>query len=142
MPCTALPRLPALRSASIVVPAEPRDLGARHVGHDVERLAEDARVGDDRLDAERPQAIAHVRDLRAFGVERADEQDGRHWMWFDGATVPWFGGDRNELMFVIFLEFVLKLMPNGMTKVGNARRFLSPSNLRALETRELLVDLL
>ena len=57
---------------------EPRDLGPRHVGHDVERLAQDAGVGDDQSDAERPQAIAQIRDLRALGVERADEQDGLH----------------------------------------------------------------
>ena len=54
--------------------AEPRHFGPRHVGHDVERTGQDAGVGDDRRQAERLQAIADVGDLRALGVEGADQQ--------------------------------------------------------------------
>ena len=48
---------------------EARHLGARDVGHDVERPGEDARVGDEVADAERLQAITDIGDLRALGVE-------------------------------------------------------------------------
>ena len=57
------------------VPAGRGDLGARHVGDDPLRLAEDPRVDDDRLAAERADAVAHVRDLGALRVEGPDEDD-------------------------------------------------------------------
>ena len=67
-------------------PAEPRDFRARHVGYDVERPAEDARVGDDGAEAERLQAIANVCDLGALGIECADEQDRLHATCASGAS--------------------------------------------------------
>ena len=58
--------------------AEAGDFGARHVGYEVERTAQDARVGHDGAEAERMQAIPDVRDLGALGVKCADEQNRLH----------------------------------------------------------------
>ena len=49
------------------------DADRQRLVNDAERLAENSRVGDDRLDAERPHAIAHVRNLGSFRVKRADQ---------------------------------------------------------------------
>ncbi len=78
MPCTASPRLPAWRRRLDRLAAEPRDFGARHVGHDVERPGQDAGVRHDRRQAERLQPIAQVRDLRPLGVEGPNQQNGCH----------------------------------------------------------------
>ncbi len=58
--------------------AEPRHFRARDVRDDVERPAENAGVGHDRPKAQRLEAVADVGDLRAFGIERADEEDRLH----------------------------------------------------------------
>jgi hypothetical protein len=54
-----------------------RHLGARDVRLAAGRLADDARVDDDRLGAERAQAVADVGDLCALRVEGADQRDRR-----------------------------------------------------------------
>jgi hypothetical protein len=50
----------------------PADVGLR------QRLAEHARVDEQHVDARLAQAVAQVRVLDALGVQRADEDDGRH----------------------------------------------------------------
>ena len=75
---TAAPREPAARTSSSVVPAGARRPRARVTSAAMPRLAEDARVDHDGVDAERRQAVAHVGDLVTLGVERADERDRGH----------------------------------------------------------------
>jgi hypothetical protein len=53
-----------------------RHFGAGDVWHDGERFAEDAGVCHDRTDTKGLEAIAQVRDLRALGVEGADDENG------------------------------------------------------------------
>ena len=55
-----------------------RDLLARDVGRAAARRPAGARVGHEHVDAGELQALAQVRVLLALGVERADQQDGRH----------------------------------------------------------------
>ena len=68
-------------------PAEPRDFRARDVRDDVERPAENAGVGDDRPQAQRLEPVADVGDLRALGIERADEEDRLHYMCFRSVLI-------------------------------------------------------
>ena len=61
----------------VVGAARARDLLAADVGLDL-RLAQHAGVDEHDVDARLAQAVAQEAVLDALGVQRADEDDGRH----------------------------------------------------------------
>ena len=86
-PSTAAPRSPAAASSATSAPAARATSSRLDVGLDADRLV-DAGVDDQHVDAVLEQPLAQERVLVALRVERAEEDDGRHYARSASGSTP------------------------------------------------------